>query len=78
MDKDGKDVNGRVMHGVVKAMTDRQMKAVAEYAADCADRNEPVSRRAARMSGPPVAFPNPGRGKGAVERATIAACRSTL
>ncbi len=32
MDKDGKDVNGRVMHGVVKAMTDRQMKAVAEYA----------------------------------------------
>jgi cytochrome c553 len=33
MDKDGKDVNGRVMHGVVKAMTDRQMKAVAEYAA---------------------------------------------
>jgi cytochrome c553 len=33
MDKDGKDTNGRVMHGVVKAMTDRQMKAVAEYAA---------------------------------------------
>jgi cytochrome c553 len=33
MDKDGKDVNGRVMHGVVRAMTDRQMKAVAEYAA---------------------------------------------
>jgi cytochrome c553 len=33
MDKDGKDVNGRVMHGVVKAMTDRQMRAVAEYAA---------------------------------------------
>jgi cytochrome c553 len=33
MDKDGKDVNGRVMNGVVKAMTDHQMKAVAEYAA---------------------------------------------
>jgi cytochrome c553 len=33
MDKDGKDANGRVMHGVVKAMTDAQMKAVAEYAA---------------------------------------------
>jgi cytochrome c553 len=33
MDQNGKDVNGRVMHGVVKAMTDRQMKAVAEYAA---------------------------------------------
>jgi len=33
MDKDGKDTNGRVMHGVVKAMTDQQMKAVAEYAA---------------------------------------------
>ncbi|MGA9045100.1 c-type cytochrome [Sulfuricurvum sp.] len=33
MDKDGKDANGRVMHGVVKAMTDRQMRAVAEYAA---------------------------------------------
>jgi len=33
MDKDGKDANGRVMHGVVKAMTDQQMKAVAEYAA---------------------------------------------
>jgi len=33
MDKDGKDANGRVMHGVVKAMTDTQMKAVAEYAA---------------------------------------------
>jgi cytochrome c553 len=33
MDKDGKDVNGRVMHGVVKAMNDRQMRAVAEYAA---------------------------------------------
>ena len=27
------DANGRVMHGVVKAMTDRQMRAVAEYAA---------------------------------------------
>jgi cytochrome c553 len=33
MDKDGKDANGRVMHAVAKAMTDRQMKAVAEYAA---------------------------------------------
>ena len=33
MDKDGKDVNGRIMHGVAKAMTDFQMKAVAEYAA---------------------------------------------
>jgi len=33
MDKDGKDANGRVMHGVVRAMTDAQMRAVAEYAA---------------------------------------------
>jgi cytochrome c553 len=33
MDKDGKDTNGRVMHGVARAMTDRQMRAVAEYAA---------------------------------------------
>jgi cytochrome c553 len=32
-DKAGKDVNGRVMHGVVAAMTDEQMKAVADYAA---------------------------------------------
>jgi cytochrome c553 len=31
--KAGKDVNGRVMHGVVAAMTDEQMKAVADYAA---------------------------------------------
>jgi cytochrome c553 len=33
MDKEGKDGNGRIMHGIAKAMTDRQMKAVAEYAA---------------------------------------------
>jgi len=33
MDKAGKDNNGRVMHGVVRAMTDHQMRAVAEYAA---------------------------------------------
>jgi cytochrome c553 len=33
VDKEGKDVNGRIMHGVAKAMTDFQMKAVAEYAA---------------------------------------------
>jgi cytochrome c553 len=33
IDKDGKDANGRIMHGVARAMTDHQMKAVAEYAA---------------------------------------------
>lgn len=33
MDKAGKDVNGRVMHGVVANMSDDQMKAVADYAA---------------------------------------------
>jgi cytochrome c553 len=33
MDKEGKDANGRVMHGVAKAMTDHQMRSVAEYAA---------------------------------------------
>lgn len=33
MDKEGKDGNGRIMHGIAKSMTDRQMKAVAEYAA---------------------------------------------
>ena len=32
-DKAGKDVNGRVMHGVVANMSDEQMKAVADYAA---------------------------------------------
>jgi cytochrome c553 len=32
IDKAGKDVNGRVMHGVARAMTDFQMKAVSEYA----------------------------------------------
>jgi cytochrome c553 len=32
-DKEGKDANGRVMHGVVANMSDVQMKAVAEYAA---------------------------------------------
>jgi cytochrome c553 len=31
-DKAGKDVNGRVMHGVVANMSEAQMKAVAEYA----------------------------------------------
>lgn len=33
MDKEGKDVNGRVMRGVVEHMSDEQMKAVADYAA---------------------------------------------
>ena len=32
VDKEGKDVNGQIMHAVAKAMTDRQMRAVAEYA----------------------------------------------
>ncbi len=32
-DKAGKDSNGRVMHAIAKAMSDMQMKAVAEYAA---------------------------------------------
>lgn len=32
-DKEGKDVNGRVMRGVVKGLSDAQMKAVAEFAA---------------------------------------------
>lgn len=32
MDKAGKDINGRVMAGVVRGMTEAQMKAVAEYA----------------------------------------------
>ena len=32
-DKEGKDANGRVMRGVVKELSDAQMKAVAEFAA---------------------------------------------
>ena len=32
-DKAGRDANGRVMNGVVRGLTDAQMKAVAEYAA---------------------------------------------
>jgi cytochrome c553 len=32
-DKEGKDANGRVMRGVVKSLSDTQMKAVAEFAA---------------------------------------------
>ena len=32
MDKDGKDINGRIMVGVVRGMTDAQMKALADYA----------------------------------------------
>jgi cytochrome c553 len=32
-DKEGKDANGRVMRGVVKGLSDAQMKAVAEFAA---------------------------------------------
>ena len=31
-DAAGKDVNGRIMAGVARGMTDAQMKAVAEYA----------------------------------------------
>ena len=30
-DKDGKDVNGRIMATIAGKMTDAQMKAVAEY-----------------------------------------------
>jgi cytochrome c553 len=32
MDKDGKDVMGRIMHGVAQGLTEAQMRAVAEYA----------------------------------------------
>lgn len=32
MDKDGKDVLGRIMHGVAQNLTEAQMRAVAEYA----------------------------------------------
>jgi cytochrome c553 len=32
-DKEGKDANGRVMRGVVKGLSDTQMKAVSEFAA---------------------------------------------
>lgn len=32
MDKDGKDINGRIMVGVVRGMTEAQMKALADYA----------------------------------------------
>ena len=32
MDKDGKDVMGRIMHGVAQNLTEAQMRAVAEYA----------------------------------------------
>ena len=32
-DKDGKDVQGRVMAAVAQRMTDAQMKALADYAA---------------------------------------------
>lgn len=32
MDKDGKDVHGRIMHGVAQGLTEQQMRAVAEYA----------------------------------------------
>jgi len=33
LDKEGKDVNGRVMQAIAHNMTDAQMKAVADYAA---------------------------------------------
>lgn len=33
LDKDGKDSNGRIMHSVVRSMTEVQMKAVADFAA---------------------------------------------
>ena len=32
MDKGGKDINGRIMVGVVRGMTEAQMKALADYA----------------------------------------------
>ena len=32
MDKSGKDVNGRIMTGVVRGMSESQMKALADYA----------------------------------------------
>ena len=32
MDKEGKDVHGRIMHAVARTMTEDQMRAVAEYA----------------------------------------------
>lgn len=32
MDKDGKDIMGRIMHGVAQGLTEAQMRAVAEYA----------------------------------------------
>ena len=32
-DKDGKDVNGRVMGAIVQNMSDSQMRALAEYVA---------------------------------------------
>jgi cytochrome c553 len=33
LDKDGKDANGRIMHAVVRSMTEAQMKAVSDFAA---------------------------------------------
>lgn len=33
LDKDGKDVNGRIMHAIARQMSDAQMRGVAEYAA---------------------------------------------
>ncbi len=32
MDKTGKDVQGRIMHGVAQGLTEEQMRALAEYA----------------------------------------------
>ena len=32
MDKDGKDIMGRIMHGVAQGLTEAQMRALAEYA----------------------------------------------
>ena len=32
LDKDGKDLHGKIMNGVARSMSDAQMKAVAEYA----------------------------------------------